>query len=271
LTDNSWLLSRDVRLTGGFAFASWFAGPNRGQFVVTMGGYHPDFHRDGYPIVPRLGLAWRIGDNFSIVGESYFALTSEALMAGVRIEISASLGPAWAHVVFGGDGIIFFDPFRLKVTVYASIDAGVTIDLWIGEITISVHLSARIEITAPPFHAIARFEIGPVGLTLEIGDATSDPPYIAWDAFVRKYLEEAAPGRARVLTAVTGAGAIPPAGSSTTGGATTPDGTSDRPFRVLAEFELTITSTAPLRELLAGGAVRDLAASHVVSVAPMGQ
>ncbi len=270
LTDNSWLLSPSVRLTGGFAFAAWFAGPNRGQFVVTLGGYHPDFHRDGYPIVPRLGLAWRISDAISIVGESYFALTSEALMAGVRVEISARLGPAWAHVVFGGDGIIFFDPFLLKVRVYASIDAGVTIDLWLGEITISVHLSAQIEVSAPPFHAIARFEVGPVGLTLEVGDRPGAPPYIAWDAFVRKYLEEAAPGRARVLTAVAGAGAVPPAGSSTSGGDQSPDGTNERPFRVVAEFELTITSTAPLRFLVAGGPQRELAASSVVSVAPMG-
>jgi len=271
LTDNSWLLAPAVRLTGGFAFATWFAGPNRGQFVVTLGGYHPDFHRDGYPVVPRLGLAWRLGDAISVVGESYFALTSEALMAGMRVEISARFGPAWAHVVFGGDGIVYFDPFWLSVTVYASIDAGVTIDLWLGEVTISIHLSARIEVTAPPFHAVARFEVGPIGLTVEIGERATEPRYIAWDAFVRKYLEEAAPGRARVLAAVAGAGAVPPAGSSATGGADAPDGTPARPFRVVAEFELTVTSTAPLRALVAGGPRRELAASTVVSVAPMGQ
>ena len=56
LTDNSWLLYEDVRLTGGFAFALWWKGPLAGQFVLTMGGYHPDFQvRDGYPDVPRLG------------------------------------------------------------------------------------------------------------------------------------------------------------------------------------------------------------------------
>lgn len=85
-----------------------------------------------------------------------------------------------------------------------------------------------------------------------------------------KYLEEAAPGRARVATAVSGAGSIPPSGSSTSGGDKSPDGTPDRPFRVVAEFEMTITSTAPLRGLVTGGPRRDLAASRVVSVAPMG-
>jgi large repetitive protein len=271
LTDNSWLLAPQVRLTGGFAFATWFSGPNRGQFVVSIGGYHPDFHRDGYPVVPRLGLALRFGSAISIVGESYFALTSEAVMAGTRMEITARLGPAWAHLVFGGDAIVFFDPFWFKVTVYASIDAGVTINLWLGRVTISVHLSARIEVTAPPLHAIARFKVGPVSLTLEFGERATEPRYIPWDGFVRKYLEEAAPGRARVLAAIGGIGSIPPSGSSATGGAAAPDGTPDRPFRMVPEFEMTITSTAPLRSVVAGGPVRPLAASAVVSVAPMGE
>ena len=49
LTDNSWLLYPDVRLTGGFAYVIWFTGAHAGEFVLTMGGFHPDFHRDGYP------------------------------------------------------------------------------------------------------------------------------------------------------------------------------------------------------------------------------
>src|SRR5882762_9377822 len=85
LTDNSWLLFPEIRLTGGFAFVSWFKGPNRGQFVLTMGGFHPDFHRDGYPTVPRLGFVVDLGF-ISIKGENYFALTSEAVMAGGRLE-----------------------------------------------------------------------------------------------------------------------------------------------------------------------------------------
>ena len=76
LTENSWLLTESVRLTGGFAFATWWKGPNAGQFVVTMGGYHPKFHRDGYPAVPRLGFRWEPISNVSIIGESYFACDS---------------------------------------------------------------------------------------------------------------------------------------------------------------------------------------------------
>ena len=37
LTNDSYILSRDCHLTGGFAFASWFKGEHAGDFVVTLG------------------------------------------------------------------------------------------------------------------------------------------------------------------------------------------------------------------------------------------
>ena len=271
LTDNSWLIAPAVRLTGGFAFAAWFAGANRGQFVLTLGGYHPDFHRDGYPVVPRLGIVWRIGSAISVTGESYFALTSEALMAGLRVEIHASIGPAWAHLVFGADGIVYFDPFFLKVTIYASIDAGITIDLWFAEVTFSVHLAARLTVSGPPFSAVATFEIGPASVTFRIGSGPPAPPPLTWAQFVPKYLEEASSGVARALAAITGAGTVPPAGGASSGGDVSPDGQPDRPFRVVAEFTATVTSTVPITRLVTGPTTRNLATSRTVSVAPMGE
>ena len=270
LTDNSWLIAPAVRLTGGFAFAAWFAGPNRGQFVLSLGGYHPDFHRDGYPVVPRLGLTLSIGDLVTVTGGSYFALTSEALMAGLKVEIHAQIGPAWAHLVFGADGIVYFDPFFLSVTIYASIDAGITIDLWFAEITISVHLSARLTVTGPPFHVVARFEVGPVGLTFEVGPSDNTPAPISWAQFVAKYLEEATPGVARTLTAITGVGTVPPTGDAAKGGAVSPDGQPDRPFKVVAEFTATVTSTVPVRELGTAAGVQTITVSHNLWVAPLG-
>ena len=272
LTDNSWLLYPDVRLTGGFAFVIWFAGPNAGQFVLTIGGYHPKFKRDGYPVVPRLGLQWRVSPFVTIKGESYFALTSEALMAGVRVEVSARFGPAWAQVIFGADGIVFFDPFHFQVEAYAQISAGVTIDVWIGEITISVSLGASIMVEGPQFHGVARFSVGPVDLEVEFGEATQLPrPPLTWDAFVTKYLELAAPQTARALAAITGKGSVTPGtgpgGPTDTG---TADGSAAHPFEVFAEFEITLTSTVPVRRIHIGSA-RTLARtpSQALGVAPM--
>ena len=41
---DSYMLDPDCRLTGGFAFCVWFEPhDDAGDFVVTLGGYHPAF------------------------------------------------------------------------------------------------------------------------------------------------------------------------------------------------------------------------------------
>ena len=270
LTDNSWLLYPDIKLTGGFAYVIWFKGEHRGEFVLTLGGYHPDFHREGYPQVPRLGLRWGIGDAIVIKAGSYFALTSEALMAGGDFEASAHFGPAWAEVKFGAHGIIYFDPFRYQVNAYARIAAGVTIDTWIfGEITISISLGARIDVTGPDFHGSATFEVGPIELTVEFGGSDqSNKQALGPAAFIEKYLEATNGGGALAHALVTSFGALPAKGEDST-----PDGSAARPFVVVVEFGLTFTSTVPATKVTRTLATADATTSHPSSdslgVAPM--
>ena len=270
LTDNSWLLYEDVKLTGGFAFVIWFKGEHSGEFVTTLGGYHPDFHRDGYPQVPRLGLHWSIGSNIVISAGSYFALCSEAVMAGGDFEVSATFGPAWAEVKFGAHGIVYFDPFHYQVSAYCRIGAGVTIDTWIfGEITISISIGARIEVSGPEFHGSATFEVGPIELTVAFGgaDRVQLQP-IAPDAFITKYLEAAATGGAEAHAVITSFGSLPAKGENST-----PDGSSARPFMVVVEFGLTFTTTIPAtavtRTLAPANATTEHAPSRALGVAPM--
>ncbi len=254
LTDNSWLLYRDVRITGGFAFAVWWKGPLAGQFVLSIGGYHPDFHRDGYPEVPRLGLVWQVSDAIVIKGGAYFALTSEALMAGVDVEISVDFGFVWARIAFGAHGIVYFDPFFFEVYAYARISAGVKLDVGLFTISLSLSLAAEIRVWGPDFAGEAALEVGPVSLSVAFGGpAERRSPPLPWVDFVTKYLEAASSGTARALSSIAGRGALPPA----TGGdraAPTANGTADRPFEVFAEFELTVVSTVPMSAVaLPGG------------------
>ena len=55
MSNDSYLFCRDARLTGGFAFYSWFKGEYAGDFVLSVGGYHPQFQRGHYPAVDRVG------------------------------------------------------------------------------------------------------------------------------------------------------------------------------------------------------------------------
>ncbi len=270
LTDNSWLLYPDVRLTGGFAYVMWFKGEHHGEFVLTLGGYHPDFHRDGYPQVPRLGLRWSIGDYIVIKAGSYFALTSEALMAGGDFEASAHFGPAWAEVKFGAHGIVYFDPFHYHVNAYARISAGVTIDTYIfGEVTISISIGARIDVTGPDFHGSATFEIGPIELTVEFGGSDkAQKQTISAAAFTEKYLK-AGNGAPIVHALMTSFGAQPAKGEDAT-----PDGSAAKPFVVVVEFGLTFTSMVPASRVIRVNAPANATTSHAPSralgVAPMG-
>jgi hypothetical protein len=254
LTENSWLLYEDVRLTGGFAFVVWWKGPNRGQFVLSLGGYHPDFHHDGYPEVPRLGLIWQVSDQIVIKGGAYFALTSEALMAGVGIEVSADFGFAWARIAFGADGIVYFDPFWFEVSAYARISAGVKIDTFFGTISFGISLSADVRVWGPDFSGEATLEVGPCSFTVGFGSERAVPKRVlTWPEFVAKYLEDDG-GRARALSAITGRGTLP----SATGGETSAppaDGSAERPFEVFSEFELTITTTIPTQQFALQGSV----------------
>ena len=269
LTDNSWLLYPDVRLTGGFAYVIWFAGPHRGEFVLTMGGFHPDFHRDGYPQVPRLGLQWRYGV-IVVKGGSYYALTSEAVMAGVDVSISADFGCAWARLSFGAHGIVFFDPFHFRVDAYARISAGITIDTWFGDITFSISVGATVTLEGPDFHGRASVDVGPCDVTVEFGSSDDHTtPKLTAAQFVPKYLEEISSGVAQAISSIVSDGSVPPRPGTNGVTAEPPDGTAGRPFVVTAEFSMTVTTQVPATRLDVGGTVSSHSPTHALAIAPM--
>lgn len=271
LTDNSWLLHPSARLTGGFAFVSWFKGDKAGQFVITLGGYHPSFQREGYPVVPRLGFNWSVSDNIVVKAENYFALTSEALMAGGLFEATAQFGVAFAHLSFGGNAIVYFDPFWYEADAHARVSAGIRISTWLGDINLSFSLGASIKVAGPEFHGVARVEVGPIDITVRFGQ-TSPPDlvYITWIAFAKKYLELAPGNIAQALSGIAGRGSLPPS-SSGNEEAGTSDGSAAHPYEVMSEFELSFTSTTPISQILKGQvAVANAAPSTQLGIAPIG-
>jgi len=251
LTENSWLIYPEVRLTGGFAFVVWWKGPLAGQFVLTIGGYHPRFHRDGYPDVPRVGLVWQVSNAIVIKGGAYFALTSEALMFGIEVVISADFGFAWARIEFGANGIIYFDPFWFEVEAYAMISAGVKVKTFLGTIRFSLSTGASLVVSGPEFGGKASFHVGPVKITVPFGSQAGRPgDVLDWPAFVGKYLEAGEGGGARALSCITGLGTLTrKAGNDKAASA---DGSAARPYEVFGEFEISITSTVPITSVVLG-------------------
>ena len=197
LTDNSWLLSRDCRLTGGFAFYLWFGGPNQGDFVITLGGYHPRFSKPAhFPEVPRLGFNWRVSSAIVIKGETYFALTTSAVMAGGLLEASYSSGALKAWFKVWADFLIEWKPFRYDIEIGISIGASATIkvNLLFGTIkkTFKVELGARLRIWGPEFTGEAEVTWWVISFTVKIGGSASkdDENLIEWSEFKAEFLPE---------------------------------------------------------------------------------
>ena len=118
------------------------------------------------------------------------------------------------------------------------------------------------------------FDVGPVGLRVAFGDDRPDREAVTstGPTFVRKYLEAAADGSARAITAVPGKGLISP-GTKATGGGQEPtaDGSADHPFLVQAEFEVMFTTTIPTVRLDLGQGEERHLPSQVLGVSPVGK
>ena len=271
LTQNSWILTSDCRLTGGFAYASFFgSNPNAGQFVLSIGGYHPDFHHDGYPIVPRVGYIWSVASVLTISGQSYFALCSEALMVGTRFTASLDLDILWASLTLGIDAIVYFDPFKFIADGYATIAAGISIDIdlgWFGTIHISMsfHLGATVHVEGPDFHGTATIDLDVTSATIAFGSSTDNStPHLSWSQFSDKYLTA---GGASVLSAMPQAGQL--TGTPTTAGGTTPTGDADKPWKFVAEWSLSVATTAAATALQLPGEALSYNLSEVPGIASM--
>ena len=130
ITPASFLFAKAVRITGGFAFYIWFAGDHEGDFVISIGGYHPRYKKpDHYPVVPRLQLAYQTG-NLSVIGQSYLALTPSMLMAGLRIDATWNTAALSAWFSAGIDFLLGWRPFHYEADAYVHIGVSLTIDLF---------------------------------------------------------------------------------------------------------------------------------------------
>lgn len=183
LAADSYILSKACRLTGGFAVYFWFDGPHAGDFVITLGGYHPAFKKPAhYPTVPRLGFNWQIGDCISLKGEMYFALCAHAIMAGGKLEASFQLGSLWANFIAEAHFLISWKPYYYDILIQVRISAGLG---WLGPVCLGV----KLHLWGPEFGGSATFKIVFVKVTIEFGDLSSRyPSPIDWPTFKASFL-----------------------------------------------------------------------------------
>jgi len=187
LTNSSYIFSRDCHLTGGFAFATWFKGDHAGDFVVSIGGYHPDFKPPSYyPVVPRVGFNWAISSELTVKGGGYFALVPHAIMAGGSLDAQFESGSVRAWFNLNANFLLMWKPFHYDAQLSVSMGAEVTIHFF-GTHHIGLDASADLHLWGPDFGGHARVGVTVIGITfhfsIDFGASPSAPAPIGWDDF----------------------------------------------------------------------------------------
>ncbi|KQZ05910.1 hypothetical protein ASD21_18165 [Caulobacter sp. Root1455] len=192
LSPRSYVLSRAAVLSGGFGFYSWFKdgdGVNAGDFVYSMGGYHPQFSRPAhYPDPARLSLLWQVNDNLSVKGSSYFALTPHCLMAGISMQANWASGDLSAWFDADADFLVYWKPFHYVAHIDTSIGVSYRLNLLFTSVTVSVHVGVGLDVKGPPFGGSAHIDLDVVSFTVSFGDDSDDSQFLKWSDFRTSFL-----------------------------------------------------------------------------------
>jgi hypothetical protein len=191
LTSESYILSKDCKLTGGFASYFWFgSNEHSGDFVITLGGYHPVFSKPAhYPVVPRVGFNWNVNSNLNISGELYFALTPSTLMAGGRLSAVYTQGNLKAWFIAYADFLITWKPFTYDIRIGVSIGASYRIDWWFIHKTFSIELGADLHIWGPEVQGTARISWFIISFTISFSTGTDhSKDSLDWNGFKDSFL-----------------------------------------------------------------------------------
>ncbi|SOD22621.1 DUF6603 domain-containing protein [Nitrosomonas ureae] len=105
-------------ITGSMAFlVSW---GEQKTFALSVGGFHPDFRDfpsipavpDGFRNMARIGISLLSDDNPRLKIECYFAVTSNTVQFGAKVELYAEAIGFNVYGFLGYDVLFQFDPFR---------------------------------------------------------------------------------------------------------------------------------------------------------------
>ncbi|MDD5277487.1 MAG: hypothetical protein PHR16_15575 [Methylovulum sp.] len=197
LTPACFVLSRDCHITGGFAMYAWFNGIYAGDFVLTLGGYHPGFPLQDHPNYPRmapLGLNWQILPELAIKGNIYAALVPSALMAGGHFEVTWNSGDISAWFNADADFLLNWQPYFYRTALSVDVGASYTFSVLGLSKTVSFDVGADLALWGPDFSGKVHIDYTLVSFTIEFGAAAAEAPQPLqqWDDFAGAFLPPAA-------------------------------------------------------------------------------
>lgn len=198
LTDESYILDKNCKVTGGFAFCSWFGGERKGDFFVSIGGCHnanfKNKDADGNPLYPELdkvGINWQITDNLKFTAGAYFAITPACIMTGADLSITYDSGNLKAWLNANADFFLKWKPFFYEADISISIGASYTLNVWFIHKTFTVELGASMQLWGPDFSGNIEINWFIISFTISFGDKNCKAaPIISWEDFSKSFLPQ---------------------------------------------------------------------------------
>jgi hypothetical protein len=195
LTDESYILDHNCKLTGGFALCVWFDGPRAGDFIVSIGGCHnPNFiNKDAsgnllYPELDRVGINWKITDQIKLVADGYFAITPCCMMAGARLSITFEAGNLKAWLNASADFLLKWKPFYYAAEVSISIGVSYTVNFLFIHKTFKIEIGASLSFWGPEFSGKVRINWFIISFTISFGNKPTRVSPIEWGDFADSFL-----------------------------------------------------------------------------------
>lgn len=190
LTHNSYLFDKNCKISGGFAFYVWVSGEHEGDFVISLGGYHPKYVVPAhYPQVDRLALNWKLSKVLSIRGEMYFALTPKCIMAGGKWEVYFDIGFLKASLVIWADMYIAWAPFKYEISAGIIVRIEACIKIWFVHISFKLQMGAQLYIWGPPFAGYVYVDWTIFSFTIPFGDKKKEAlKPLSWDEFKSSFI-----------------------------------------------------------------------------------
>jgi hypothetical protein len=192
LADSSYVIHPSCKITGGFAYYSWFNGPHSGDFVVSLGGYNKNFDKAAYPhypTVPRLAFNWKVSSSINFNGEAYFALTPSCVMAGGKLSLTYQEGDLQAWFKAVADFLIAWKPFHYDIGISINIGVSYRVNIAFIHKTITLELGVDVQMWGPEFGGVAEISLYIISFTVGFGaDKNTEQKTISWKDFASYFL-----------------------------------------------------------------------------------
>ncbi len=186
LAPGAYILTKDARLKGGFAFYSWFgSNPHAGEFVFTIGGYGNNFTPpDYYPKVAPVEIDWKVADGIIFTGSAYFAILPAMMLAGTDLELSYHIGALKAWLKAKTDIELYWKPFYFVADVSVSVGVSLRLKLLFVTTTISAEVGSDLHLWGPAMGGKVYVDWCILAFTIGFGASKKSPSSsIDWDEF----------------------------------------------------------------------------------------